>query len=257
VGNPAGQHVDASYRAAVARISPHRLVEHVRVRQRARAFRSGLAPRAVPDLEQIGDLNYGGYLVPTDSLDEDSVCYLAGTGTDITFDLQLVARFGCDVHLFDPVPAAARHVAIAARHEPRVRFHQVALWKRDEELQFYAPREEGYVSHSAVNLHTTEKAFTAAGRSVSSLMRELGHERLDLLKISAEGSEHAIIEGTLADGVRPAVLCVEFAQPAPLANVEASMQRLRASGYELVGASVLPWNWKLTWLDRPLSERRA
>jgi FkbM family methyltransferase len=225
-----------------------RAIEHARVRRRARSFRARVTPKAISGLEQVGDLDYGGYLVPTDALREESTCYLGGTGTDITFDLLLIARFGCDVHAFDPVPEAARYVAVAARHEPRLHFHPVALWRSDETLQFHAPRQEGFVSHSAVNMHGTEVAFEAPGRSVRSLMTELGHDRLDLLKVSAEGSEHAIIRGALDDGVRPQALCAEFAQPAPLAPIEETMARLEVEGYELVGASVRPWNWKLTWM---------
>lgn len=225
-----------------------RAADRARVRRRARAFRTGLRPAATPDLEEIGDLSYGGYLLPTDALSSSSVCYLAGTGTDITFDLLLIARFGCQVHAFDPVPTAARYVEVAARHEPRLTFHPMALWRADEELQFHAPREEGFVSHSAVNLHDTPVAFSAAGRSVRSVMQELGHEQIDLLKVSAEGSEHAIVQGTLTDGVRPRVFCVEFAQPGPVADVHTTMRRLVHAGYQLVGASVRPWNWKLTWL---------
>lgn len=225
-----------------------RAAEHARVRHRARKFRASLTPRPTADLERIGDLSYGGYLVPTAELSKESVCYLAGTGTDITFDLLLIARFGCEVHAFDPVPAAGDHVRVAASHEPRLRFHPVALWRADDELTFHAPRVNGYVSHSAVNLHDTPVAFTASARSVRSIMGELGHNGVDLLKVSAEGSEHAIVEGTLRDGVRPRIVCAEFAQPGPVEDTHETMRRLEQAGYVLIGASVQPWNWKLTWL---------
>lgn len=228
----------------------HRASARVRAHRRARAFEAGLSPRHVADLQQIGDLAYGGYLLPADSLSASSTCYLAGTGTDISFDLLVIARFGCEVHAFDPVPAAADYVRGAAAHEPRLHFSPVALWRTDEELAFHAPRTEGFVSHSAVDMHGTPVAFRAQGRSVASLMRERGHAQLDLLKISAEGSEHAIIEGALADGIHPRVLCVEFAQPAPVSNAEHTMRRVEAAGYDLAGASIEPWNWKLTWLWR-------
>lgn len=227
-----------------------RAVTRAQAHRRARTFEARLSPRRIPDLQQIGDLGYGGYLLPVSALSTSSVCYLAGTGTDISFDLLLIARFGCDVYAFDPVPAAAEYVRGAAAHEPRLRFLPIALWRADEELTFHAPRVEGFVSHSAVDMHGTPVAFRAQGRSVASLMQEHGHTHLDLLKISAEGSEHAIIEGTLADGVQPHVLCVEFAQPAPVGDAEETIRRVEAAGYELVGASIEPWNWKLTWLLR-------
>lgn len=227
---------------------PSVAARHARARKRARSFQRGLRPAANAEQITLGDLRYGGYVLPAHGLGPDSVCYLAGVGTDITFDLLLIARFGCRAHAFDPVPAAAEYARSAAAHEPRLSFHPFALWERDEELTFHAPREEGFVSHSAVNLHDTAPAFRAAGRSVSSLMREFGHDRLDLLKVSAEGSEHAIIEGALRDGLRPGVVCIEFAQPGPLDPVHETMRGLEAAGYQLLGASIQPWNWKLTWV---------
>src|SRR4051812_17502788 len=38
------------------------------------------------------------------NLREDSVVYSFGVGTDISFDLELIDRFGVQVHAFDPTP---------------------------------------------------------------------------------------------------------------------------------------------------------
>ena len=123
-----------------------RAVSRVQAHRRARTFDARLSPRRVPDLQQIGDLGYGGYLLPASALSASSVCYFAGTGTDISFDLLVIARFGCEVHAFDPVPAAAEYVRDAAAHEPRLHFSPVALWRADEELTFHAPRADGFDS---------------------------------------------------------------------------------------------------------------
>jgi FkbM family methyltransferase len=206
---------------------------------------------------EVGDLNYGGYVLPTSLLGEGSVCYLAGTGEDISFDLSLIARFGCEVHALDPVPRAAQYVATAAAHEKRLVFHPVALWSTDQELTFHAPRESGYVSQSAINLHDTVPDFTAPARAVSSLMAELGHDHIDLLKISAEGSEYEILDHVIDQELDVRVLCVEYAQPAPVERVEGSIERLRAAGFVLVAGSVRTWNWKLTFVGPTVPERDA
>jgi FkbM family methyltransferase len=151
------------------------------------------------DLLVLGDLSYGGYRVPVDGLDTDSVVYSVGVGEDIRFDLALIARFGCTVYSMDPVPRSAEYARAAAAHEPRFVYHQLALWSRDETLTFYAPREEGYISHSATNLFGTAEAFQAEGRSLRSLMRSWDHDHIDLLKISAEGSEFTILDTLLRD----------------------------------------------------------
>lgn len=63
-----------------------------------------------PDLKKLGGEHYGGWVVPISVLSESSICYCAGVGEDITFDLALIDTFGCDVFAFDPTPRAVRHV---------------------------------------------------------------------------------------------------------------------------------------------------
>jgi Methyltransferase FkbM domain len=41
-------------------------------------------------------------------------------------------------------------------------------------------------------------------------MRELGHDRIDLLKLDIEGAEFAVLDAVIDGSVRPTVLCVEF-----------------------------------------------
>ena len=230
---------------------------HLAQRRRTASFAAELNPHPRPDLLAVGDLGYGGYLLPSSLLGPDSVCFLAGTGEDISFDLGVIARFGCTVHALDPVPRAAEHVAGAAAHEPRLVFHPVALWSSDDTLTFHAPREEGYVSQSAINLHDTEPDFSAQARSVASLMAELGRDHIDLLKISAEGSEYEILDHVLAESIDVRVLCVEYAQPAPLERVLESIKRLESAGYELAAASARTWNWKLTFVGSHAGEQEA
>jgi FkbM family methyltransferase len=234
----------------LARSTAHKQVTGLRLLARSRAFRSQM--RVVPrdDLVRLGSPGYGFWVVPARLLGEGSVCYLAGVGEDITFDLGLIARFGCSVHAFDPVPRSQAFAEAAAAHEPRFRFHPVGLWSKDETLSFHSPSHEGYISHSATNIHGTAPAFQAEVRSVRSLMDELGHDRIDLLKVSAEGSEYEILRGVLDDGVRPGVICVEFAQPAPAGEGEETYAQLGQAGYDLVSANVSPWNWKLSFVRR-------
>ena len=221
---------------------------HLTQRRRSAGFAAGLKTTPRADLIAVGDLGYGGYLLPQSLLGPDSVCYLAGTGEDISFDLGVIARFGCHVIAMDPVPRAAEYVSVAASHEPRFHFMPVALWSTDTTLTFHAPREDGYVSQSAVNLHDTTPDFEAPARAVASLMSELGHDHIDLLKVSAEGSEYEILEHVAKSNIDVRVLCVEYAQPAAASRAQQSVDMLKSAGYKLVAASVRTWNWKLTFV---------
>jgi FkbM family methyltransferase len=226
--------------------SVRRSATSARLVVRARAFRNSLAVASRPDLLKIGS-DYGFWVVP-DTFAPTSTCYLAGVGQDISFDLGFIARFGCTVHSFDPVPASADYVRAAAAHEPRLVFRQIGLWSEDTHVEFHAPAVAGHVSHSATDLHGTGVAFEADVRSVKSLMEELGHERLDLLKLSVEGAEYEIVSGTLEDGIEPAVVCIEYAQPAPEGAAESTHERLQGAGYHVAAARIRPRSWKLTYM---------
>ena len=65
-------------------------------------------------------------------------------------------------------------------------------------------------------------------------MKELGHDHPDLLKMDIEGAQHVVIESLVHDRVLPAVLCVEFDQPALLSDTRRSLRLLRGAGYALV-----------------------
>jgi len=199
-----------------------------------------LPVRARPDLEQLGS-GYGGWIVPTDLLSRDSVCWCAGVGEDITFDLALIQRFGCHAWGFDPTPRAVRHVKIHAVHEPRYHFIPAGLWSEDTTMRFFAPQDSSHVSHSIVNLQRTEEGFDAPCRTVASLMKELNHVRLDLLKLDVEGAEYVVLDSLDRDDIRPLILCVEFDQPSPLREVLAASRRLIARGYNLV--AIDGWNF--------------
>ncbi|MBA1146045.1 FkbM family methyltransferase [Ectothiorhodospiraceae bacterium WFHF3C12] len=199
---------------------------------RARITRRG-------ELREIGS-KYGGWVVPADLFDERSICYCVGCGEDISFDLGLVEQFGCDVYGFDPTPRAVAHVKQVARDLSKYHFHEVGLWDRKDTLKFYAPRVAEHVSHSLLNLQKTDEYITVPVDRLKHVMADLGHERLDLLKLDIEGAEYKVIESVLEDRIDIRVLCIEYDECFnPLdrhykSRIRESVHRLMANGYALV-----------------------
>jgi FkbM family methyltransferase len=191
------------------------------------------------DLVRLGS-QYGGWIVPALAMEADSICYCAGVGEDISFDLALMERFRCDVHAFDPTPRAIEFVRRTAANVPGFHFHPVGIWERDETLRFYAPTDPSHVSHSVMNLQQTDSYFEAPCRSLPSLMKELGHPRIDLLKLDIEGAEQRVLAAMQAQGVTVKVLCVEFDEavmemtPERRQRIVATANALTSQGYVLV-----------------------
>ncbi len=191
-------------------------------------------------LEKLGS-EYGGWIVPTDRITPDAVCYCAGVGEDITFDLELINRFSCSVFAFDPTPRAKAHVERTARSIPKYHFRNIGLWSSDIATKFYAPKNPFDVSHSILNLQHTGQFFEADCRSLSSLMRELGHDHIDLLKMDIEGAEHEVIQTLLEDKIDLKILCVEFNQPMSVRTVLKTIRRLTGNGFSVVAQD--GWNY--------------
>lgn len=185
--------------------------------------------------------DYGGWIIPPSLLGKDSVCYCAGVGEDISFDLELIRRFGCEVYAFDPTPRSAAYVRRVAENESRYHFQPVGLWSEKAVMKFFAPKDPRHVSHSIMNLQGTSDFFEAACERLSDLMRSLGHTRLDLLKMDIEGAEWQVLETLIEDRVSVGILCVEFDQPAAFWRIMRMVKRLRSAGYSLV--AVDGWNY--------------
>ena len=200
---------------------------------------SGIKISVVKCLERIGS-DYGGWIIPTHLIDENSICYCAGVGEDVTFDLGLIGRFNCTVFAYDPTPRAIQYVRREVSEEPRFNFYPIGLWDREETVRFYAPSNPDHVSYSALNLQRTDEYFEAECKRLSSIMRENRHDRIDLLKLDIEGAEYRVIDSIVKDGLDIRIICVEYDEafhPLDAAykrRIRESVNKLVKHGYRLV-----------------------
>lgn len=243
IGRPRGASGHAPGQRMARRLRRSRTELLTPIRRRAFVALEPLTRRT--DVQFIGT-QYGGWPVVLDPSARDGVCYSAGVGEDASFDCTLIERTGCTVHAFDPVPRAAQYVARAVAGQPKFVFHAVGLWSTDTEVTFFSPERQHWVSHSAVDFRHTPAAFKAPVRSVPSLMRELGHERLSVLKLSVEGAQFAVLEPVLAAGIPVDQILVEFTPPVSVRKMREQCVKLRATGYDLVGM----WYSKCTFVRR-------
>jgi len=185
-------------------------------------------------LDRLGT-EYGGYHVPLDGIDAGWIVYSVGIGEDASFDLELIRRFSCRVRAFDPTPRSAAYVR-SADLPAEFRFRPQAIWDRDGEVPFYAPRDPVHVSHSIDNLQRTEAFVMVQARTIATAMQEAGDDRIDLLKLDVEGAEYAILHQVLSSGIHPRVICAELHSVSPARNLWLAI-RLRLAGYRLAWIS--------------------
>jgi FkbM family methyltransferase len=218
-------------------------------------------------LKKLGSSEYGGWIIPTDQLNGNSVCYLAGAGEDISFDLALANRFHCHVFIFDPTPRAKKHFILvreATMNGERVsintkgefyegtketmdylHFEEIGLWIKSETLKFFAPQDSTHVSHSISNIQQTDKFFLAPVDRLSNIMMHHHHRSLDVLKLDIEGAEFGVIDSLIEDKLLIKILCIEF-HPGPngdLSRIQTALEKLEQNGYRVVARDRLDFTF--------------
>lgn len=184
-------------------------------------------------LQRFG-LDYGGWTVPVDHLNENSICYCVGVGIDATFDFALVEQFNCNVFSFDPTPKAIAYMESELYDRERLNFMPIGVWDEDAELRFYSPANTEETSHSIYDLHGTNNYFTAECRKLSTIMKDLGHDHIDLLKLDIEGAWRNVIQNIVDERIDISILCVELDSPTTLVRVLKVRHMLSSIGFELV-----------------------
>lgn len=147
------------------------------------------------------------------------IVYSAGIGDCINFELDLLNMLkqnNIEVELFaiDPTPKALEFLS---QQDLPDNFHVLpyALSDRDSKLDFALPQSDGWISGSAADVKQDSRNFDfnrkiqVEGRTIESIMKELGHNGIDLLKMDIEGSEFDVLEEALNKKLNIIEMCVD------------------------------------------------
>jgi FkbM family methyltransferase len=167
------------------------------------------------------------------------IVYSCGIGEDLSFDTGVIAVKQARVFAFDPTPRVVEFVGSHAKAlGSHFTFMPVAIGPEDGHLKLYPPADARWVSYSSVaKAGRSDGAIDVAMRSITSLMAQLGHDRVDVLKLDIEGSEYEVIDQLLKNGAQIGHLLVEFHHRFAGIGVPRTSAAIRA----LVRAGFLPY----------------
>lgn len=154
---------------------------------------------------------YGGWIIPANLLNYNSVVYSAGAGEDITFDVAIANKFDCRVYIFDPTPRAAIHYLnrkkiYKIKNDNLLQYFNIGIAEESVFRPFWLPANKEHVSCSTVK--PSDEYFMAYFTTIRNLMLTCGHKFIDLLKLDIEGSEYQVLKNIHKLNIR--CICCEF-----------------------------------------------
>lgn len=168
----------------------------------------------------------------------------------------IVARYGCRIHVFEPVQEYASRIARRFERNPLVTVHPFGLSVCDERIRARLAGD----STSHVRDRPGEDIEIEL-RSTDAVFRDLGLEQVDLMKLNIEGAEYALLDHLIETGLihRIADLQVQFHDIGVDSAKEVDRLRRRlAATHEPTFVFDFVWeNWRRrTSLDK-VSRQRA
>lgn len=118
---------------------------------------------------------------------ESCVVYSFGSNGDVRFENQIAQDYPkCEIHIFDPTVESSDFVfdGVRAALPPRCAFHQIGI-------RGQSTGSDATMTRGALDARHRTDMLTWDLRSI---MKVLGHTRLDILKMDIEGSEWAALK---------------------------------------------------------------
>jgi FkbM family methyltransferase len=144
------------------------------------------------------------------------------------------------VHGFDPTPRAIAWVKSQDLPEKFI-FHDYGIGGHDGNVLFRAPENPNHVSYSVVPRGATDGSFIEAPvHRLATIVKELGHEKIDVLKMDIEGAEYAVVEDFVSFEKPVNQLLVEFHhswQETGIRSAKEAVATLNRAGYKIFHVS--------------------
>lgn len=187
---------------------------------------------------------YGGFSVADIIRNiKQPIVYSFGIGEDLTFSEEMIDQFGAEVYAFDPTPKSIEYVKKSKLFaNSHFHFYPWGISDRDGKTEFYLPENDDYVSGSVIVHNDVRKeSIKVDMRSLKSIMSQLEHNNIDLLKMDVEGSEFEVIHSlSYSECEKVGQICLEIHErffDKPIAMLWHLLHEMKKRKFVLVNVS--------------------
>lgn len=194
-------------------------------------------------LRRFGN-SYGGFEIAVDYLSSEPIIYSFGIGEDLSFSCDILKELrNVLIYAFDMTPRAIQYVNNNENVMDK-RFHFIPICISDEDgsRPFYLPKNDEYVSGSLEKYsELKDESIDVNTKRLETIMREMSHSSIDVLKMDIEGSEFKVIPDILksirSGDIKIGQICLETHErfyPDGVRKWEKLKDALNQEGYEMV-----------------------
>jgi FkbM family methyltransferase len=192
-------------------------------------------------IELLGDPAYdngdGVWNTETSSLNKDSTVYSFGIGHNAVWDEAMIQKFGCNVYAFDMTPEPIKWVA-GHNFQPQFIFHPYGISDFDGNAPFHLRKKPHWLmAEASLHLYPEGEVHMLPVKTLKTIMHELGHAHIDVLKIDIEGEEYKVLRNI--KGISISQILVEIHTPTKSEHIYKFivLLRLLSRGYRLAHRS--------------------
>jgi len=159
-------------------------------------------------------------------------------GFEGNWSAEIVARYGCRIHIFEPVPEFADAIRVRFQSNPSVDVHAIALGAKSGVMRISLASDASSVFGGSGQAAEVQMVDAAAW------LDEHGIEKIDLAKINIEGGEYDLLDRLIETGWRRRIhhIFVQFHDFVP--DAEARMESIRT---ELSKTHELAFSYRFVW----------
>lgn len=198
-----------------------------------------IKPDVICKKDRFGS-DYGGWDIVATNLNSHSVVYSFGVGEDASFDIALIKKYDLIIHAFDPTPKSIEWVKRQWFSDNFV-MHNYGIAAFDGNVPFNPPENPDHVSYTILDRPSTKtRAISVPVKRLSTIMQELGHVHIDIIKMDIEGAEYDVIKDICKSDIRPEQILVEFHHRFPGVGIKKTIEAIdsiRSMGYQLFSVS--------------------
>lgn len=137
-----------------------------------------------------------------------------GIGDDNEAEKQAIERYKFKVYAFDPTPRVIEWIKENIP-DKNFEFYGIALTNYDGEAEFYFPDNKEYISGAIEKENVgwqklSNQSTKVKCNKLSTIMNNLGIDRIDYLKSSVEGCEYEVIDNIISEQLNIGQIAIAF-----------------------------------------------